>query len=103
MQLPPESLVVNATGAGKDTPGSPLTAAAVFPGQGIAWEFNYRGHLLFLDQARAQQKSRSLQIEDGWTYFIHGWTRVISDVFHREIPTRGPVFEELSRIAANTR
>ncbi len=102
-KLPPGSLVVNATGLGKDAPGSPLTAAAVFPERARVWEFNYRGDLIFLDQARAQARSRHLQIEDGWVYFLHGWTRVISDVFAVDIPTRGPVFDELSKIAAATR
>jgi shikimate 5-dehydrogenase len=102
-ELPPGSLVVNATGLGKDAPGSPLTSAAIFPERGVIWEFNYRGDLLFLEQARAQQESRKLQVEDGWIYFLHGWTQVISDVFDIEIPTRGPVFDELSRIAAATR
>jgi len=102
-RLPPGSLVVNATGLGKDAPGSPLTDSAPFPESGVVWEFNYRGNLVFLDQARAQQTARSLRIEDGWTYFIHGWTRVISDVFAREIPTSGPVFEKLSQIAAEIR
>jgi shikimate 5-dehydrogenase len=101
--LPPESLVVNATGVGKDTPGSPLTGRAVFPERGLVWEFNYRGNLVFLEQARAQQSSRQLRIEDGWVYFLHGWTRVMADVFDREIPTHGPLFNELGRIAASTR
>ena len=39
-QLPPGSLVVNATGLGKDAPGSPLTNAALFPERGLVWEFN---------------------------------------------------------------
>lgn len=102
-QLPPGSLVVNATGLGKDAPGSPLTDAVQFPKGGIVWEFNYRGDLVFLEQAKAQAQSRNLQIEDGWVYFLHGWTRVISDVFGVDVPTQGPVFEELSRIAASTR
>jgi shikimate 5-dehydrogenase len=101
--LKPGSLVVNATGLGKDAPGSPLTDAALFPPDGLAWEFNYRGDLVFLRQARAQQAARRLRVEDGWVYFIHGWTRVIAEVFHQDIPTRGPVFDELSRIAAATR
>ncbi|MEI6241328.1 MAG: hypothetical protein WCR51_13150, partial [Planctomycetia bacterium] len=42
-QLAPHSLVANATGLGKDAPGSPLTDAAVFPEHGLAWDFNYRG------------------------------------------------------------
>lgn len=98
--LRPGSLVVNATGLGKDAAGSPLSDAALFPERGYVWEYNYRGNLVFLDQARAQEKSRSLTIEDGWLYFIHGWTRVIAEVFDVDIPTRGPAFDELCRIAA---
>lgn len=101
--LRPSSLVMNATGLGKDAPGSPITDAAVFPQQGYVWDFNYRGELVFLDQARRQQAAGQLTIEDGWVYFIHGWTRVIAEVFHRDIPTSGPAFDELSRIAAATR
>ena len=101
--LKPGSIVVNATGLGKDAPGSPLTNAAIFPENGMAWDFNYRGELVFMDQAKAQQKSRNLHIEDGWIYFIHGWTRVIAEVFHIDIPTSGPAFDKLSEIAAGTR
>jgi shikimate 5-dehydrogenase len=101
--LKPGSLVINATGLGKDAPGSPLTNAAPWPEKGIAWDFNYRGDLLFLEQARAQQGAKGLKIEDGWIYFIHGWTRVIAEVFHIDIPTSGPEFDELSRIAAGER
>ena len=101
--LPSQSMVVNATGLGKDAPGSPLTDSAVFPEHGHAWEFNYRGELLFLDQARSQEKSRNLQIADGWDYFIYGWTRVIAEVFHKELPVTGPEFDTLSRIAAEVR
>ncbi len=101
--LPDGSVVVNATGLGKDAPGSPLSDAARFPQGGYVWEFNYRGDLVFLDQARTQQTARNLTIEDGWVYFIHGWTRVIAEVFHIDIPTCGPAFDELARIAATTR
>ena len=103
-RLKPGSLIVNGTGLGKDAPGSPLTDAVRFPAESLVWEFNYRGDLQFLKQARArQQPDRIRQVEDGWIYFIHGWTRVIAEVFHKEIPTSGPVFDELSRIAAATR
>jgi shikimate 5-dehydrogenase len=102
-RLRPGSLVVNATGLGKDAPGSPLTDAAVFPQNGLVWEFNYRGDLLFLKQARVQKAEWNLRIEDGWVYFIHGWTRVIAEVFHLDIPVKGPRFDELSRIAAAAR
>jgi len=101
--LKPESLVVNATGLGKDQEGSPLSDRAVFPERGLVWEFNYRGNLVFLDQARKQEKTRALKIEDGWIYFIHGWTRVMAEVFDREIPVNGPVFDDLCRIAAEQR
>jgi len=99
--LKPRSLVVNATGLGKDAPGSPITDSAVFPQDGFAWEFNYRGDLVFLDQARAQEKN--LHVEDGWIYFIHGWTRVIAEVFHIDIPTRGPAFDRIAQIAQDVR
>ncbi len=97
--LPPASLVINATGLGKDRPGSPLTDEARFPERAIAWDFNYRGDLVFLDQARAQA-TRGVRVEDGWLYFIHGWTRVIAEVFHIDIPTRGTAFDTLCEIAA---
>ena len=97
--LKPGSLVINATGLGKDAPGSPLTFDGAFPDRGIVWELNYRGDLVFLDQAKAQKADKQLQIEDGWTYFIHGWTQVIAEVFDIEIPTSGPGFDEISRIA----
>jgi shikimate dehydrogenase len=98
--LKPYSMVINATGLGKDRPGSPLTDAVVYPENGIAWDFNYRGELVFIDQARAQQAQRHLKIEDGWLYFVHGWTRVVAEVFHVDIPISGPDFEKLSRLAA---
>jgi shikimate 5-dehydrogenase len=97
--LKPGSVVINATGLGKDAPGSPLTDAVRFPENGVAWDLNYRGELVFLDQARAQKHARNLQIEDGWIYFIHGWTQVIAEVFHINIPASGPKFDEISKIA----
>jgi shikimate 5-dehydrogenase len=98
--LRPSSLVVNATGLGKDAPGSPLTDAATWPPGAVAWDLNYRGELVFLDQARA---AGHVQVEDGWIYFLHGWTQVIAEVFDVEIPTSGPPFEALGRIAAEAR
>ena len=101
--LPPHSLVINATGLGKDAPGSPLTDRCRFPDNAIVWELNYRGDLIFLDQAENQQKSGKLQIEDGWIYFIHGWTQVIAEVFDREIQPKGDMIDRLSEIAAGNR
>lgn len=101
--LPDGSVVANATGLGKDSPGSPLSSAAIFPRHGFAWDFNYRGDLLFLDQARNQQETREVAIVDGWIYFLHGWTRVMAEVFKIDIPTGGPLFDELDRIASTAR
>ena len=80
-ELPPGLMVINATGMGKDHPGSPITDDGVFPQRGLAWELNYRGELDFLHQARRQATERSLHVEDGWVYFLHGWTAVIAEVF----------------------
>jgi shikimate 5-dehydrogenase len=80
--MPPYSLIINATGMGKDTPGSPLTWEAEFPPHGVVWEFNYRGELDFLRQAQAQQAARELTVADGWLYFLHGWTQVVAQVLH---------------------
>jgi shikimate dehydrogenase len=84
-KLPPKSIVINATGMGKDTPGSPVTWEGLFPQDGIAWEFNYRGELGFMHQAKAQAISRNVTVEDGWLYFIHGWTQVIAQVLHFDL------------------
>ncbi|KAA3660979.1 MAG: shikimate dehydrogenase [Chloroflexi bacterium] len=96
-KLPPHSVVINATGMGKDTPGSPITDDGVFPRNGIAWDFNYRGELDFMHQALAQRIDRNLVVEDGWLYFLHGWTQVISEVLHHEIPP--DLFGQLERVA----
>ena len=100
-ELPPGSIVINATGMGKDTPGSPLTDAGVFPQDGIAWEFNYRGELDFMHQALAQAEKRNLRVEDGWVYFIHGWSQVIGEALN--VPITPELFERLEKAAASTR
>jgi shikimate 5-dehydrogenase len=96
--LPPESLVINATGLGKDRPGSPLPDGARFPDGAVAWELNYRGELDFLHQARVQA---GLRVHDGWLYFLLGWSAVIAEVFDVELtPQR---FERLRATAESTR
>lgn len=100
-ELPPGSVVINATGMGKDLPGSPVTDQAVFPQAGVAWELNYRGELDFLHQARHQQEARGLTVEDGWLYFLHGWSEVIAEVFHIEITPEA--FEDLASEAEAVR
>jgi shikimate 5-dehydrogenase len=83
--LPPGSIVINATGMGKDRPGSPITDAGQFPRNGIVWELNYRGELDFLHQAERQAEAKQLQVEDGWNYFVHGWTQAIAEVFQLQL------------------
>lgn len=100
-KLPEYSIVINATGMGKDTPGSPITDTGVFPQNGIAWEFNYRGELDFMHQALAQVDSRNLRVEDGWVYFLHGWSQVIAEVLHIDLTPE--LFKELDKAASKVR
>ena len=99
--LPDHSIVINATGMGKDSPGSPITDAGVFPRRGIAWEFNYRGELDFMHQALRQVVERDLRVEDGWIYFVHGWSQVVAQVLHVELTPE--LFAALERAAASVR
>jgi len=99
--LPEGSVVINATGLGKDRPGSPITDAGKFPLHGVAWEINYRGQLDFWHQAKAQEQERDLIVEDGWLYFLHGWTQHIAEVLHIEMKPQ--LFELLSKLAENLR
>jgi shikimate dehydrogenase len=99
--LPEASVVINATGMGKDTPGSPITDAGLYPRHGVAWEFNYRGELDFLHQAERQAASRDLTVEDGWLYFVHGWTQVVAQVLHIDLTP--DLFRRLEEIAASAR
>jgi shikimate 5-dehydrogenase len=99
--LPDGSIVVNATGMGKDLPGSPITDQGLFPRQGVVWEFNYRGDLNFLHQALRQQAARRLRVEDGWVYFLHGWSQVIAQVLHIEFSDE--LFVRLEAAAAAAR
>src|SRR5258707_5093557 len=100
-KLPPGSMVINATGMGKDRPGSPITDAARFPDRGLVWELNYRGALDFLQQARHQAAERNLKIEDGWNYFLYGWTQVIAEVFHLTLTPE--IFTQLDHAATAIR
>jgi shikimate 5-dehydrogenase len=99
--MPAGTVVINATGMGKDSPGSPITNEGLFPERGVAWEFNYRGELLFLQQARAQEQRRSLKVEDGWLYFLHGWTQVVAQVLHIDLTS--DLFGKLAQAAETIR
>ena len=99
--LPAGSLVINATGLGKDKPGSPVSADALFPREGLIWELNYRGRREFMRGAQAQAEARDLRVADGWDYFLHGWTAAIAEVFQIEIDDES--FALMTKIAAGHR
>lgn len=73
---PAGSVIANATGLGKLSPGSPLDAAQAFPQDVLAWDFNYRGPLTFLRQA----EEAGVRTEDGWDYFVAGWAAGLAAV-----------------------
>ena len=100
-EAPARSLVVNATGLGKDRPGSPVDDTTVFPRGAVVWEINYRGSLDFLRQAEAQQAERGLRVHDGWRYFVHGWTHAVAEVFGVEMTPA--LVDELAELAAEVR
>jgi shikimate dehydrogenase len=100
-QFPPYSIIINATGMGKDTPGSPITWQGKFPMHSVSWEFNYRGELDFLHQSLAQVESRKVIVEDGWLYFVHGWTQVVAQVLHFDLTPA--LFDQLNQAASTVR
>jgi shikimate dehydrogenase len=67
----------------------------------ISWEFNYRGELGFLHQSLAQVESRNVIVEDGWLYFVHGWTQVVSQVLHFDLTPA--LFDKFNRAASTVR
>jgi shikimate 5-dehydrogenase len=98
-RLTPGALVVNATGLGKDTPGSPVSAGARFPPDAVVWDVNYRGDLAFLALARAQRPA--LRVHDGWSYFLHGWAQALGPILGR--PLDGELFGRLAEVAERLR
>ena len=100
-KFPPYSIIINATGMGKDTPGSPITWEGKFPMNSVSWEFNYRGELDYLHQSLAQVESRHVKVEDGWIYFVHGWTQVVAQVLHFDLTPA--LFARLNEAASSVR
>lgn len=92
--IPEHALVVNATGLGKDRPGSPLPPGAVLPATATAWDFNYRGDLTFLADAREQGATTV----DGWEYFVAGWGAALTAIAGR--PLTGDLLAALATAAA---
>jgi len=95
------SLIINATGMGKDIPGNPMPSGVKFPSESVVWELNYRGSLEFLRQAENEAVASRLKVHDGWRYFIHGWSSVIAEVF--DIHLTPELLDNLSQVAENAR
>jgi len=97
----PGTLIVNATGAGKDRAGSPVTDGVEFPRECVFWDLNYRGELGMLATARMQADAHKLRVHDGLSLFCHGWAAALSavlglpddpglaDAFAAELPGAG--------------
>ncbi|KHK96375.1 hypothetical protein LK09_15455 [Microbacterium mangrovi] len=94
----PGAVIVNATGMGKDRPGSPVSARAPYPRESVLWDMNYRGELHFLADARERARP-DLRIVDGWDYFVYSWTKVVAVVYGIDIPASGALFDRLSELA----
>jgi hypothetical protein len=54
-----------------------------------------------MHQARRQAESRGVKVEDGWIYFVHGWSQVVAEVFHLNLTPEK--FVELDKAAASIR
>jgi shikimate dehydrogenase len=80
----PGSVIVNATGLGKTTPGSPLARPEDLPHGVLAWDFNYRGPLTFLQQA----EEAGAATMNGWNYFLAGWTAALAAITSTEFTTQ---------------
>lgn len=79
------ALIVNATGMGKDLPGSPIRNPDNIFNNSIIWEFNYRGELNFLNDCMKIRDRKNFLIEDGWYYFIHGWANVLCTALNKTV------------------
>ena len=56
---------------------------------------------LIIDQAHRQTETRGIHVEDGWVYFLHGWSQVIAEVFHLELTPE--IFAALDKAASSIR
>jgi len=93
------ALIINATGLGKDRPGSPVSADCHLPQSSLIWDFNYRGSLEFLETARVQANASNLAVNDGFDYFACGWSVVMSRVAEQQWTE--DLFEAFLAIASN--
>jgi len=54
-----------------------------------------------MHQALAQVESRNIRVEDGWLYFLHGWTQVVAQVLHIDLDEA--LFRRLAAAAESVR
>lgn len=94
-------LVINASGVGKDTPGSPVSNTSCFPKNSTFWELNYRGDRELFFRLRDQSGSANFTIEDGWQFFVDGWTFNI--LFVLSIVPDDNIVEEMRRCVKSLR
>jgi shikimate 5-dehydrogenase len=92
---PPGTLVVNATGLGKDAPGCPVSAAVRFPRGATVWDLNYRGDLAMLRYARRD----GLVPHDGWSLFNHGWAAALGPIL--ALPDDAGTARRFARVTAH--
>ena len=99
----PGSLIANATGLGKDRPGSPVSDSVVFPLGAHVWEFNYRfvtqSKPSFLETAARQAVERDLTVRDGWDYFVCGWLVVMATACALPVERYYPEFKRVADAA----
>ena len=69
-------------------------APSGFPPGAVAWDFNYRGPLTFLSQAR----HAGVATEDGWDYFVADWSAALAAITGTDLTP-----ELLSRAARSAR
>ncbi|MGC5017853.1 hypothetical protein [Micromonospora sp. DT47] len=93
----PGTVIVNATGLGKTSPGSPLERPADLPPGVLAWDFNYRGTLTFLQQAQEAGTATM----NGWDYFLAGWTAALAAITSTEATTH--LFDQIRRLSTGLR
>jgi shikimate 5-dehydrogenase len=92
------SLIVNASGLGKDRAGSPVPLPALWPRRAVVWDLNYRGDLAFLMDAKSAATARCLQVHDGWRLFLHGWSEALGCIRTRRLSRTE--FDQLERVAS---
>jgi hypothetical protein len=54
-----------------------------------------------MHQALAQVQSQNVKVEDGWLYFVHGWTQVIAQVLHFDLTPE--LFDKLNQATSTVR